>query len=313
MASRPTEDEDIDYYGLLGIDITANSKAIAKSYRQVGPDDTRAAALFLALTKAYDVLSDQAKRAEYDVKHKGKLERLKRKEAMNAESRKMRDELEARERAAKKSRTTDAEAEAATKEEIDRLREAGLAKLRQHERSLADAAERAQKIAKESVVINTAPKADDTPDLKATLTVKWNPNTTTPTDDELTQVFEKYGNVEHVLLPSKKGRPAKTALVAFKDVGAAIQAISDTSLTSKYELSWASGQEPPEATTMRAAQQAQQASVKTAQRLLPPSSGAPAFAAGVSHSLTNGSVPRSKAVDSDFEDMVLAQMMGMKK
>ena len=66
-------------------------KALTCHPDKVGTDDTEAATLFLALTKAYDIVSDPIKRAEYDVKHKAKLERLKKKQAMNAESRKLRD------------------------------------------------------------------------------------------------------------------------------------------------------------------------------------------------------------------------------
>ncbi|TPX43881.1 hypothetical protein SeMB42_g04531 [Synchytrium endobioticum] len=318
MADEP------DHYDLLGIDISASSKVIAKSYRlkaltchpdKVGPDDTQAAALFLALTNAYDILSDPGKRAIYDGKYKAKLERLRKKGAMNAESRKMRDELEARERAAKKSRTVDADAEAATREEIERLREAGLARLREHERALAEAAVRAQQCANKDTSSSGCNKSQE---LDAALMVKWNPNVMQPDEEELTRIFEKYGPIEHVVLRSKRGRAVKAAVVAFVDVRGAVVATMDASLASTYEISWVSGQEPPGAASIRLSQRTQEAAIraaKTYQQSIPTAS-APAFAAGAfsdSMKLTNATSHGndSKKID-DFEDMILQQMMAKK-
>lgn len=63
-----------DYYRTLGVKPSAGEDAIKKAYRQlakqyhpdVNPNDTRAAERFKELSEAYTVLSDPAKRRQYD-------------------------------------------------------------------------------------------------------------------------------------------------------------------------------------------------------------------------------------------------------
>jgi curved DNA-binding protein CbpA len=69
-----SEHQQPDLYGVLGLDRTASRADIIRAYRQqaraVHPDarphDPDAAARFRALTDAYDVLSDPARRDAYD-------------------------------------------------------------------------------------------------------------------------------------------------------------------------------------------------------------------------------------------------------
>ncbi|MFK8055083.1 MAG: DnaJ C-terminal domain-containing protein [Saprospiraceae bacterium] len=64
----------IDYYKVLGVEKTADEKAIKKAYRKlarqhhpdVNPDDKGAEQNFKEVTEAYEVLSDEDKRAKYD-------------------------------------------------------------------------------------------------------------------------------------------------------------------------------------------------------------------------------------------------------
>ena len=63
-----------DYYEILGVPETAPAKDITKAYRKLArelhpdknPGDTAAEERFKAVSAAYDVLGDEAKRAEYD-------------------------------------------------------------------------------------------------------------------------------------------------------------------------------------------------------------------------------------------------------
>jgi len=64
----------IDYYTVLGVDRTADEKAIKKAYRKlarqyhpdVNPDNDSAEQKFKEVSEAYEVLSDDRKRAKYD-------------------------------------------------------------------------------------------------------------------------------------------------------------------------------------------------------------------------------------------------------
>ena len=66
--------EFIDYYKVLGVDRTADEKAIKKAYRKlarkyhpdVNPDDASAEQKFKEVGEAYAVLSDATKKAKYD-------------------------------------------------------------------------------------------------------------------------------------------------------------------------------------------------------------------------------------------------------
>jgi molecular chaperone DnaJ len=63
-----------DYYKVLGVSDTATAKEITKAYRKLAreshpdahPDDAAAEERFKEVSAAYDVLGDEAKRAEYD-------------------------------------------------------------------------------------------------------------------------------------------------------------------------------------------------------------------------------------------------------
>ena len=63
-----------DYYEVLGVDRNADDAALKKAYRQlakkyhpdVNPGDKEAEAKFKEATEAYSVLSDPAKRKQYD-------------------------------------------------------------------------------------------------------------------------------------------------------------------------------------------------------------------------------------------------------
>ncbi|MBW4463707.1 MAG: DnaJ domain-containing protein [Nodosilinea sp. WJT8-NPBG4] len=70
----PTPQDSTDYYAVLKVDRQASLLTIKQSYRKLArqlhpdlnPNDTSAAEQFKALNEAYEVLSDSAKRRQYD-------------------------------------------------------------------------------------------------------------------------------------------------------------------------------------------------------------------------------------------------------
>lgn len=66
----------MDYYKILGISQQADAEQIKRAYRRLAkkyhpdmnPDDPEAEARFIEVTEAYEVLSDETKRKEYDLK-----------------------------------------------------------------------------------------------------------------------------------------------------------------------------------------------------------------------------------------------------
>ena len=132
-----------DPYGTLGLDVAVaapgnsgdednmriripTEKEISRAYRKLAlkyhpdknPGDARAATLFQKVKGAYEILQDSKKRKEIDAKYHARFEQLAKRRKLDAETRKMRDVLEARERRAAAEATVSAEdAAAAAKNE----------------------------------------------------------------------------------------------------------------------------------------------------------------------------------------------------
>lgn len=70
----PTPSNSPDYYAILKVDSRASLTVIKQAYRKLArqyhpdlnPNDAASAEQFKALNKAYEVLSDEAKRRHYD-------------------------------------------------------------------------------------------------------------------------------------------------------------------------------------------------------------------------------------------------------
>ena len=68
----------MDYYKILGISQQANAEQIKQAYRKLAkkyhpdlnPDDPEAEERFKEVSEAYEVLADEAKRKEYDLKRR---------------------------------------------------------------------------------------------------------------------------------------------------------------------------------------------------------------------------------------------------
>jgi len=101
-----------DPYTVLGLSTDADAKAIKSRYRKAAlevhpdrnPDDPRAEEKFAKLTRAKDLLLDPALRAKVDQRVEARAERAARQSKQDGQRKKLREELEARERQAEEDR-----------------------------------------------------------------------------------------------------------------------------------------------------------------------------------------------------------------
>lgn len=157
-----------DFYGLLDISPAANESELRRAYRRTAlkyhPDkiaNPTSADIdkFHLLQIAYDVLSDPSVRQLYDNAREARLRKQREREMMDAAKRKMREDLEARERAGaaamggvpkqgvKRSwMAADEDAEEKLQREIDRIAEDGRRRRREAEAKLKQEMDEEQKI-----------------------------------------------------------------------------------------------------------------------------------------------------------------------
>jgi len=105
LAKTTTE----DFYELLGVSFDANEAAIKKAYRKASiryhpdknPDNKDAADRFIYLGWARDILIDETLKGEYDRARTRRREKVLQDELLDGRRRKMKDDLERREREGK--------------------------------------------------------------------------------------------------------------------------------------------------------------------------------------------------------------------
>lgn len=234
--------EEMDLYEILEIAPSSTSADIKKAYRKKAlqchpdknPDDPEAAKKFHQLTKILEVLTDEAAKAAYDRVLKGKKEAVVRHQELDSKRRKLKEDLEARERFAAGIRPK-SEAQQ-LREEIDRLRKEGSKQVDEEIqnvlRSLNEEKGRMQRQwdgANNRVKINwTASKKDET--------------NGGYTQEMLHNFLSKYGDIQVLLVSSKK---KGSALVEFKEQKAAEMAVDfERGLAANpLKLSWVNG--PP--------------------------------------------------------------------
>ena len=207
---------ELDLYQLLDPSrvLTSSSPAshVSRAYRQraralhpdKNPDLADAAAQFDRLQRAYELLSDEQRRAEYDERWRRKEERKRKRAAEDDDLSRMRQRLQQRELEAAQSRAgqrtgaaqPQPHSDAAQQQSrIQRENAAAIAELRA---AAAQSAPRPPQPSSASSVALTLTQAVDEAALRAH--------------------FSRYGRVEHVML--RKGK----AFVAFFDVRAALAA-----------------------------------------------------------------------------------------
>ncbi|KAM4541424.1 dnaJ homolog subfamily C member 17 [Fundulus diaphanus] len=255
MSGKAKEILKMDLYGLLGIESSATTKEIKKAYRQKAltchpdknPDNPKAAELFHQLSQALEVLTDAAAKAAYDKICAAKKQAEERTKKLDDKRKKIKLDLEARERRAEAQSQEEVQNTRTLEEEIARLREEGSRQLEEEQRLIREQIQRereaqhlsgdyTQRGGERYYHSNVTPK----------LKLKWK----CMKDDEmnggysqevLLKLLHKYGDVLNVIVSSKK---KGSAVVEFASVRAAELAVKNESGLSgnPLKITWLEGQ-----------------------------------------------------------------------
>ncbi|CAL8286219.1 unnamed protein product [Lota lota] len=251
MSGKAKDLLQMDLYGLLGIEGTATPKEIKKAYRQKAltchpdknPDNPKAADLFHQLSQALEVLTDAAARAAYDKICAAKKQAEERNRKLDDKRKKIKFDLEARERQAETQSQEQARNTRSLEEEIARLREEGSRQLQEEQQLIREQIQREREEQEHSDSgLGRCSKSNVTPKLK----LKWKCRKDDDTNggysqDDLSRLLHKYGDVLNVLVSSKK---KGSAVVEFATVRAAELALkNERGLNEKpLKISWLEGQ-----------------------------------------------------------------------
>lgn len=269
---------DTDFYDLLGVTFETSQKDIDRAWRRTAlkyhPDkvgnDPVAKEKFHLAQIGYDLLSDPASKALYDNARNARLQRKRQNDLFEGRRRQMKDDLEARERGAKRPREEDESAEEKLEREIRRLAEDG--KRRRKERE--DALRRdVQKEAENADTAGQTPGSSSGPvdgasaslstvsELDRTVKVRWpvDGEGGSITADSVKKIFSQFGPIESADLLNPKmlrlGKKQKKQLaivcmLQYKSVVGAHAAVEDFPKQDGPEwqtfdsVFWAANKEP---------------------------------------------------------------------
>ncbi|XP_073683141.1 dnaJ homolog subfamily C member 17-like [Garra rufa] len=240
---------EMDLYALLGIESTATEKQIKKAYRQKAlschpdknPDNPKAAELFHQLSQALEVLTDAAAKAAYDKVRAAKKQAEERNRKLDDKRKKIKLDLEARERQADNVKAEEVKITRTLEEEITRLREEGSRELQEQQRLIREQIQRERDINTDSSTVHQG-NSDVTPKLKLKWKCKKEDASNAGYSHECLQnLFQKYGEVLNILISSKK---KGSAVVEFASAKAADLAFKNESgLTGNpLKITWLEGQ-----------------------------------------------------------------------
>ncbi|XP_066142970.1 dnaJ homolog subfamily C member 17 [Euwallacea fornicatus] len=216
--------EEMDLYEILEIEPSSSTADIKKAYRKKAlqchpdknPDDSEAVKKFHQLSKILEVLTDETAKIAYDKVLKGRKEAALRHQELDGKRRKLKEDLEAREKlAAKNLRFQKSEAQK-LREEIERLRKEGSREVEEEVQKVLQAV---------NVERNKVESIWDSSNNR--IKIKWKAEKKDPknggyTQEMLHRFLSKYGEIQALVIsPKKKG----SALVEFKDHNAAEMAV----------------------------------------------------------------------------------------
>lgn len=151
MTSKVKTDGE-DYYAALGLEAGATATAISKAYKKLAlkhhpdrnPNDPLAAQRFHAIQQAYDVLTDPEARAAFDQLLQARLHRKRKIDAMDAQRRAKRQDLEERENAFKRQRADELDAQRRLAARMARLKEEAAARIQREQERRQEQAKQQQ-------------------------------------------------------------------------------------------------------------------------------------------------------------------------
>ena len=232
---------EVDPYRVLGIDPKPNltDAEIKKAYRKLAlklhPDKRkdsereRAQQEFDQLQKAYDILLDPEARAALENLAKARQATRQRHESQDAKRRKMREDLERRERAAERGRNEEEEAKDRLQQELARLRKTFATRRKGYDAEAttgtgADANGRSAHGDGARKGEDKKASAVEVPEhMYRTLKVVWRKDISDYAASRLREIFDAFGTVEDVVIRDGKRRKG-SALVVFADAAQAERA-----------------------------------------------------------------------------------------
>ena len=265
-----------DFYSLLEVNEGASESEIRRAYRKTAlkyhPDkvgaNQEALDKFHVLQIAYDVLSDPAIKELYDNARRAKQAKTERDRAYEGRRKWMKEDLERRESGAFKRKREEVDAEEEFERELRRLAEDGKKRRKEREETLRKEAEEVRGrgengVDSGEVVEEKTNATGEVPEMDRSVTLRYPHNSETQDigKSEVTNRFERFGQIEDVVLREKKikaegekhRRSYMTAVLVYKSIVGAHAAVTDfpklsVSLPGTFGIfeavDWAAGQQP---------------------------------------------------------------------
>ncbi|KAH6642101.1 hypothetical protein C7974DRAFT_95261 [Boeremia exigua] len=211
-----------DYYELLAVPFDAEESVIKRAYRKASiryhpdknPDNKDAADRFIALGWARDILIDPKLKGEYDRARSRRREKVFQDELLSGNRRKMKEELERRERESadfgaslKRKRAADMSEAEKREQEIQRLAEDGKRR-RKEAQDRKDKARQDEQAAAEPVKspVMQPSRPGDSAELDRTVKIRFHREGDTAAwdRDTLRSMFDKYGKIDSIIMGKDK-------------------------------------------------------------------------------------------------------------
>ncbi|CAF2719687.1 unnamed protein product [Rotaria sp. Silwood2] len=197
----------LDLYELFSVNETCSTQELTTAFRKKAltchpdkyPNDNEKKELFLLIKRALELLTDKQAREAYDTCRKQKKLQHERLSHMDDKRKKFKQDLERNEQKASQTTSSTINKSSTNKlrAEIERLRREG-------SRLVDEELEKLHNMFEQDKQKNSSNHVN--------IIIKYNPNTRLYTDDELQQVFSKYGNISTII-----NLNVKRALIEFYD------------------------------------------------------------------------------------------------